>query len=153
MRKTVEITINERSGPLRFRIREMPATRLESWIMRAFLLLTASGVHIPPGADLAQTWHWFRQQGLHSLHALGHLDYQELRPLLDELLECCHRVLDTQVEQAVTPATADGFIGDVSTLLRLRLEALKLNLDFFDEGSPCGCPNPSNTSDSPDTAM
>ena len=42
MRKETVVTIEDRGNPLTFTIREMPATQLERWIIRAMLLLAGS---------------------------------------------------------------------------------------------------------------
>ena len=44
MRKEKKITVNDRGRDLAFVVREMPATKLESFIVRAGLLLAASGL-------------------------------------------------------------------------------------------------------------
>ena len=43
MRKEKVITINDRGNELTFKIKEMPALQLESWLIRAGLLLVGSG--------------------------------------------------------------------------------------------------------------
>lgn len=68
--------------------------------------------------------------GESGISALGRLDYDKARPLLDELLSCCSRV-DAGVEQPLTPDVLEGFIEDVRTLFTLRKEALALNFGFF----------------------
>ena len=42
-RKEITVTIPDRDRDLTFRIREMPATKLERWVLRALLLLSKSG--------------------------------------------------------------------------------------------------------------
>lgn len=127
MRKEVTITLPDRDKRLTFRIREMPVTRLDSWLMRAILLLAGTDASLPEGAGMAEVGRFFRTRGL---KALENLDYERAKPLLDELLGCCARLSDTGVEQQCAPETVDGYIEDVATLFTLRLEALKLNLGF-----------------------
>ena len=50
-RRTIEITIEDRGNPLHFIIEEMPATKLESWIIRALLLVAGAGMEVPDGSD------------------------------------------------------------------------------------------------------
>ena len=58
---------------------------------------------------------------------------EKVQPLLDDLLACCSRVMG-QSRQLCTPATVDGYISDVKTLFRLRVESFKVNFpDFFTE--------------------
>lgn len=130
-RKERQITIQDREQELTFKIREMPATQLEGWIIRALLLLAGSGVEMPCGAgsqaDIDKAGEFLRTKGL---AALGGLDYAKVKPLLDDILGCCARVIE-RVEERCTPETVDAYIQDVKTLLTLRGEALRLNLGFL----------------------
>ena len=74
-------------------------------------------------------------QGGDLLRALGAVDYEKARPLLNELLECC---TPADAVTPLTPETADGIIEDVRTLFTLRKEALALNLGFFDAAGLSG---------------
>lgn len=137
-RKTIEINIKDREQTLTFRLKEMPATQLESWIIRALLLLSAAGVQVPEGTDLQQAGGFLAERGL---AAFGSLEYDKARPLLDELLGCCYRVMGN-VEERCAPETVDNYIMDVATLFRLRMEAINLNLGFSraEPASPSACP-------------
>jgi len=126
-RKEIILEIQDREQTLTFRIREMPASKLESWIIRAVLLVAGSGAEVPAGADLKAVGLFLQSKGL---TALGNVDFEKSRPLLDELLSCCSRVIE-RVEERCTPESVDAYIEDVKTLFTLRMEALKLNLGFF----------------------
>ena len=127
MRKETVVTIEDRGNPLTFTIREMPATQLERWIIRAMLLLAGSeGLEgLSGGVENAGKY-----LSEHGLKALANVEYEKAQPLLDELLACCART-DAGVEQRCTPDTVDGYIEDVRTLFKLRVEAAKLNFGFF----------------------
>lgn len=127
MRKEIVITLQDRDQEWTFKIKEMPATRLESWIIRALLLLGSSGIKVPGGSDIRAAGAYLAKSGL---SALSSLDYDKVQPLLDELLGCCSRVLDN-LEERCTPQSVDAYILDVTTLFRLRVEAVKLNLGFL----------------------
>ena len=139
MRKEKTIVIDDRGRSLTFKIREMSALRLESWIARAGILLAATGmldetrVGVRNAGEIAAGV--ARAVGESGISALGRLDYDKARPLLDELLSCCSRV-DAGVEQPLTPDVLEGFIEDVRTLFTLRKEALALNFGFFAQGGP-----------------
>ena len=79
-----------------------------------------------------RTGRYFRhkRRERHGLKALANVEYEKAQPLLDELLACCART-DAGVEQRCTPDTVDGYIEDVRTLFKLRVEAAKLNFGFF----------------------
>ena len=126
-RKENIITLQDREQELTFKIREMSATKLESWIIRALLLIAGSGARVPEGADLKAAGAYLAEKGLASL---GNIEFEKAKPLLDELLGCCSRVIE-RVEERCTPDSVDAYILDVTTLFRLRLEALKLNLGFL----------------------
>ena len=139
MRKEKTIVIDDRGRSLTFKIREMSALRLESWIARAGILLAATGILDETKADVRNVGDIAasvgRMVGDFGISALGKLDYDKARPLLDELLACCSRV-EAGVEQPLTPAVLEGFIEDVRTLFTLRKEALALNFGFFAQGGP-----------------
>ena len=136
-RKEITVDIQDRDNTWTFRIKEMPATKLESWMTRAALLLAGSGsAALPQETGLKEAWDALAEKGLDLgtlLSALGQADYDKAKPLLDELLTCCSRVLGS-VEERCTPETVDGYIEDVATLVKLRWEAAKLNLSFLAEG-------------------
>lgn len=139
MRKEKIIVIDDRGKSLTFKIREMSALRLESWIARAGILLVGTGILDEKKVDVRNVGEIAasvsRMVADSGISALGKLDYDRARPLLDELLACCSRV-DAGVEQPLTPDVLEGFIEDVRTLFTLRKEALALNFDFFAQGGP-----------------
>lgn len=128
MRKSSTITIDDRGKNLTFRIEEMPATRLEKWIVKALLLLSrARGTGDGKEVSLEEAAGVLLQDGV---KALSKIDYDEAAPLLEEMLQCCTRI-DGGVAQKCTSDTVDGYIEDVQTLFKLKMEALKLNFSFF----------------------
>ena len=132
MRQEKRITIEDRGGKLEFVVREMSATQLEDWTMRAVLVLAGAGSDIPANGGVEGIGKYLAE---HGLAAIGAVDYAKAKPLLDEMLACCSRVVD-KMEEKVTPETADAYIMDMSTLFKLRLEAFKVNFSFFGNGSP-----------------
>lgn len=139
MRKEKTIVIDDRGKSLTFKIREMSALQMEGWIARAGILLAATGILDETRVDVRNAGEIAagvaRAVGESGISALGRLDYDKARPLLDELLSCCSRV-DAGVEQPLTPDVLEGFIEDVRTLFTLRKEALALNFGFFAQGGP-----------------
>ena len=132
MRKEKTITIKDRDNELTFKIREMPATRLESWLLRAGLLLAGSGAF--DGADVRDASEAINKAGAvlskGGISSLANIDIEKAQPLLEELLACCTRI-DAGIEQQLTPEITDSIIEDVKTLFTLRKEALLLNCGFF----------------------
>ena len=139
MRKETTIILDDRGRELTFKIKEMPALKLESWIIRAGLLLAGTGLLELRTADAPDAGELARNAGQimaeKGLSALGAIDYERARPLLDELLFCCSHVVDG-VARPLTPETVEGIIEDVKTLFALRKEALSLNFGFFGPGVP-----------------
>lgn len=131
MRREETIEIEDRGTLLQFKIVEMSATQLESWIFRALLLLASCGVEVPDGSDISAAAKYLQHKGI---SALGSIDYNKAKPLLEELLQCCYRILPNNATQRVESSTADGYISDVRTLLKLKWEAAKFNLSFFKDG-------------------
>lgn len=133
MRKEKVIKLNDRGRELTFKIREMPASQLERWLMRA-LLLVSKGANTETGLDALRALN--ADGTVRALAAVcGAVSYDDAQPLLDEMLACCSRV-DAGIEQVCTPETVDGYIEDVRTLFRLRVETVRLHFDFFIAESP-----------------
>ncbi len=137
MRKEIEITLLDRGKELIFKIREMPASKLEKWLMKAVLLIAQSrekntNLSENDESQISTFAHLFASN---KLELLLELNFEKAEPLLDELLTCVQRKVDSALI-AVTPDNIDTFIDDVETLFRLRLEVLKLNLDFFTQEIP-----------------
>jgi hypothetical protein len=141
MRNEKIIELEDRGNKLTFKIREMSATQLEDWTMRAVLVLAGAGSDIPAGGGVEGIGKYLAE---HGLAAIGNVDYAKAKPLLDEMLGCCSRVVD-RMEEKVTPETADAYISDMSTLFKLRLEAFKVNFSFFGNGVPSSSPEKPST--------
>lgn len=140
MRKEIVVTLKDRERPLTFKIREMPATRLESWLTRALLLIAKGSAGSDAGGGIDALAKLDAGGLVKTLAAAaGKIEYAEAKPLLDEMLACCSRV-DAGIEQICTPETVDGYVEDVRTLFRLRVEAVKLHLGFFMEDAPSPSP-------------
>lgn len=136
-RKEITITLDDRGQERKFKIVEMPATKLQSWAFRAALLLTSvlniNGMEDGGGVDGKAISRIFDHLIKNGIGELSKIDYEKARPLINELLECCYRI-DGGVMQQCTENTVDGFIEDVKTLFKLEMESAKLNLDFFGSG-------------------
>lgn len=141
--ETIDVELKEGGESLRFRIQPFSATRGEAWILRAFLLLARAGNKFPDNLDLPSMGKFIMSpQGI---AALGCTPYEEAEPLLDELLGCCTRLLNNNSTQPVTRSTVDGYIKSPLTLLKLRMEALKVNFSFLGDGLPSNSPASSVT--------
>ena len=132
MRQEKTIVLNDRGRDLTFKIREMSAIKLESWLLRLGLLLAGTGMF--DSKDVTNPNDAIQKAGAVlsnlGISALASIDYEKAKPLLDELLACCVRT-DAGIEQPLTPDTVDSIIEDIKTLFALRKEALLLNIGFF----------------------
>ena len=133
MRNEKTIELEDRGNKLTFKIREMSATQLEDWTMRAVLVLAGAGSDIPAGGGVEGIGKYLAE---HGLAAIGNVDYQKAKPLLDEMLACAERDLGNGQYMPVTLATVDGYIESVQALFQLRLACFKTNLSFFGGGVP-----------------
>lgn len=141
MKDPIQITIPE--GPdagKTFRVRQMSASTTEEWAGRAILaMLNASGGRAD-AARLMETAKTSQTAALmQAISGLSGLRWETAKPLLDMLLGQIDRVPNPEKPDVVvrlTPNNVDAHIDDVKTLLRLRGEALRLSLDFFDTAAP-----------------
>ncbi len=114
-----------------FVLREKPAYQASEWFMRATQLLVRSGVDVPP--DI------FRHGAVGfvtigigaALTGLGRAPWNEVKPLLDELLAC---IVSYQPPGAVTPQTQaaviKGQIAEPATFLWLYEEVSRYTWVF-----------------------
>ena len=126
MRKEIEVTIEEgRDAGKKFKITEMPAFQMDRWATRALIALGKSqkGGIAALGAMNVQD----------IISAFTELEFEKAEPLLQELLECCAFIKDGTSVQ-MKKEFVDGVVEDWTTLFRLRVESLKLNLGFFEQG-------------------
>lgn len=127
MLKEVEVRIeNGKDAGKVFKVKEMPALQMDRWAMRALCLLGRSG-----GNGLAGLLQ-IKDFG-ELLSSFSQIDYEKAEPLLVELLECCYFVKDGTLVQ-LKSSFVDGIIEDWTTITRLRIEALKVNLGFLEQG-------------------
>ena len=130
MRKEIEIELNKkeedgRDTGKKFKITEMPAYQMERWAIRALGAIGKSQA----GGVMA-----LASMGLQDvLNAFATADFEKTEPLMNELMECCYFIKgDTTVQ--LKKEFVDGVVEEWATLLRLKMEALKLNLGFLEQG-------------------
>lgn len=128
MRRDVTITIGAegRDKGKVFLIRELPAMQAEQWAIRLMLALTKSGLDIPPDALNAG----MAAVAAFGLRALGSMDWETIRPLLEEMLSCVKIIPDPARPAFVRDLVGQDDIEEVSTILYLRDQVLKLHTNF-----------------------
>lgn len=135
MRKTKEITLTDRGSEKTFKITEMSATAFEWWIIRAGRALASTGIANIANVDSAQDVQELLANALikDGLRSLGNIKLEDVKPLYDELLQCCE-LKSGNFYTRLDPATVDSQIEDVKTLFILRKEAFTLHVDFLAGG-------------------
>lgn len=128
MRKTLTVTIDDENrdkGKI-FVVTEMDAWHAEKWAGRLLFAAMNAGVEIPDGISQAG------MAGLATLgiQALTRIPFEAAEPLLDEMMDC----VQIQPSPSVTRALIGDDIEEVSTLIRLRRETLKLHIEPFMKG-------------------
>lgn len=132
MLKKIKIVIDDAGQELTFHITQMPAYQREDWHYRAMHALLRSGADVPDGMSLSDMSK-VGPEGLFSL--FGGIDYHTAKQLFDEMFKYCQRILPEGGSMPVTPESLDAYVQDPATIVRLRFEAVKLNLVFQKGGS------------------
>lgn len=112
-----------------YRITEMAAVRAEKWAVRALMLVTnGNGGQIPEHVA---------SLGMEGIFIAGinvilrsRMDYEELEPLLDEMMTCIEIVRDPRTPEIATALVSDDDIEEVGTRIWLRGEVLRLHTGF-----------------------
>lgn len=109
-----------------FVLTEMPASRAESWAMRALLALMAGGVEVPPGFD---------RMGMAAMAEMGikalvGLKWEVAEPLLAEMWSCV-QIMPDPTKPHVIRNLIEEDIEEISTRIKLRAEVWKLHTGFL----------------------
>lgn len=112
-----------------FLITEMPALKAEKWAIRAFLAISRNGGDVPHEALKAG----FAGLVPYLTNLIGSIKWEDAEPLMDEMLACVEwqAVVDSHGTKAKRKLNVEEDIEDVSTLLVLRREVLKLHGGFL----------------------
>lgn len=126
MRKTKEIILSENGNNFTFVIEQMPATKLQMWIIKALALVLDSNM---ASMDFERLQKEFKTKGFALLQGL---DTDKVEPLINELYTCAKHKAGNALTQ-VTAQNVDSILSDVRTLFSLQKEIFLLNFDFFKE--------------------
>lgn len=126
MRKTKEFILQENGNNLTFVIEQMPATRMQLWMMKALSLLCGTEL---ASMDFSVLQKEFKSKGFALLQGL---DMDKAEPLIAELYTCAKRKEGNALVQ-LSAENIDSVISDVRTLFALQKEILMHNFDFFTE--------------------
>ena len=126
MRKESHVIIEEDDRKHEFIIKQLSATQLEWWIMRAIPCI-GPALELPEGAGVEAIGAALEK---HGFAALMKIDPAKAKPLLDEMLTCAARIVDG-AQFPVSVNTIDGVFENVGSLFKLRVECFKANFGFF----------------------
>lgn len=132
-RLTVNYTVKDEGRDFGkvFVLTELPASRAESWAMRAILALMASGVEVPEG---------FERMGMAAMaeigiRALSGLKWDVAEPLLSEMWECV-QVMPDPGKPHVVRRLIEEDIEEIATRVKLRVEVWRLHTGFLKAVAP-----------------
>lgn len=126
MRKKIEVNIEDDGEQLLFIIEQMPATRMQKFILKAMPLLG----QLRGLGGLAEG----------DLRALASVDPLVAEALIEELYTCVQRKVGGALVQ-VNAQNVDGMLSSVGALFTLQQEVVKLNFDFLADGAQSTMPN------------
>lgn len=133
MMRTKEVT----AGDVTFVISKMPLIQGDRWANRVALALCRGGVDVSGflggSTDLSDIKGMIDIVGITNtaLKALGGIDDAEAQSLLDELLNYIKVKLSDGSTRSIV---IESDVKDIQTLWKLRIEAIKINLDFLMAG-------------------
>ena len=114
-----------------FVLTELPASKAESWAMRAILALMAGGVEVPEGFDR------MGMAGMAEIgiRALSGLKWEVAEPLLAEMWSCVQIMPDPSKPHIVRNLIEED-IEEITTRVKLRAEVWKLHTGFLKAVAP-----------------
>jgi len=132
-RTTANYTIQDegRDKDKVFVLTELPASKAESWAMRAILALMAGGVELPEGFD-RMGMAGMAEVGI---KALSGLKWEVAEPLLAEMWQCVQIMPDPSKTHIIRNLIEED-IEEIATRVKLRAEVWKLHTGFLKAVAP-----------------
>lgn len=142
MLKEKTVILRDGDKDLTVVVKQMSALKLERFINRAAILIARA------------TGKAYGRDGINTIitalsgsdensifdrlvEILGGLDYEQVEPLYNELMECCYIIPDPanpSFRNACTPQLLEAQVESPMTLYKMRAEAVKVNFSFFTKG-------------------
>lgn len=135
MRKESFITIDDRGEIKNFRIREMSAVKLESFILLLSNAILKSGA-IQPDTDIDNTNlpALAREIIGNGLKSFRGIEESDLNEITNRILKCCDHIVDKSYFP-LDIDTCDSVITDIKTLFELQKQFFILHFGFLLNGS------------------
>ena len=125
--KDVVVVAEGRDHGKTFRLYEMDAVRAEEWGLRALTVMNRSGVELPDertlGAGMVAVM-------LYGVKALLSANFDDAKPLLDEMMDCVHFVPAPALEPKIERGLVDSDTEEIATRLWLRDRVIELHTGF-----------------------
>ena len=131
MRKEKTLTLMEDGKELRFHLQQMSAFDFEHWLACLNQLLRNAGQDTPASREVRPVTEFFLNKDSNSPTKVTIIGKAKTAlDLMEEMLLCAAYVDDQGQHIPLTPDVAERVIGQITTLLELRSEILRLNLDW-----------------------
>lgn len=127
---TVYLSDKGRDSGKAFLLTEMPAMQQLKWGYRAFISLVNAGVSLPEGSG---------DMGMAVLIGIAFqelkkgLEWEQLEPLIDELMECVQYIPNPN-DKSIVRRIYENDIEEAMTLFALQSEVIKLHTNFTQQG-------------------
>ena len=137
-RKEIIFTLQDAERTLKFKARQMPATKLEMFIIKLAAVALHGGIAnsfngLPEGKGISEI-NWRDVNIDEVFKSLGNVNVEEVAELGNELLKCCSLITSDGVEQELMPETIDAVIEEVGSLWTLKKKAFEVNFSSFLKG-------------------
>lgn len=137
-RKEIIFTLQDAERTLKFKARQMPATKLEMFIIKLAAVALHGGIAnsfngLPEGKGISDI-NWRDVNIDEVFKSLGNVNVEEVAELGNELLKCCSLITSDGVEQELMPETIDAVIEEVGSLWTLKKKAIEVNFSSFLKG-------------------
>lgn len=137
-RKEIIFTLQDAERTLKFKARQMPATKLEMFIIKLAAVALHGGIAnsfngLPEGKGISEI-NWRDVNIDEVFRSLGNVNVEEVAELGNELLKCCSLITSDGVEQELMPETIDAVIEEVGSLWTLKKKAFEVNFSSFRKG-------------------
>ena len=130
LEKIIEIKGGRDDGKL-FKVTELPPMRSYKWVLRAIKMLASSGIELPHGTESLGI---AGLAGIDFKELASNIDWNELEPLLDELMVCVTRIPNPDDQTIARPVIASD-IEDALTFAKLQQEAFFIHVNFYPPAS------------------
>jgi hypothetical protein len=158
--KVYTVSEDNRDNGKHYFIMEMDASQGADWALQAWFLVSQNGVNVPE--DIAKSgMQGIAMMGLQALY-YG-IPFENAKPLINQLFNCVRFIPDLKLfrfdpnlsidQQPGTRPFVESDIEEISTHIMLRMEALKVHVDFSKPGAESTSETNSSTMETPGSTI